>query len=276
MFGHASKRAREHPGGSATAIVAPVNATHDRRLEGRRALVTGASRGLGRQIVRAFVAEGAAVTGLARSSDALSALARETGCDVAVADVRDAAVAAAAIDAAALALGGLDAIVNAAAIDCPALPVGDLPVAAWRDTLDTSLTGVFVCCRAALPHLLQAGGTIVNITSVAGIRVWPNDAAYTVAKAGVEMLTRQIAVEYGARGVRAVCVAPGVIDGGMTDAVTDASERAAMARLSPAGRMGTPAEVAEAVVWLTSEAASYVNGSTLRVDGGFVEAWHGR
>jgi len=246
------------------------------RLAGRRALVTGASRGLGREIARAFAAEGALVAGLARDAGALADLAGETGCHVAAADVRDAASVAGAIDAAAVALGGLDTIVNAAAVDCPALPVCELPVDAWRDTLEVSLTGVFLCCRAALPHLLRAGGgAIVNITSVAGIRVWPHDAAYTVAKAGVEMLTRQIAVEYAARGVRAVCIAPGVIDGGMTDAITLQSERDAMALLSPTGRMGAPAEVAEAAVWLASDAAAYVNGSTLRVDGGFVEAWHG-
>jgi NAD(P)-dependent dehydrogenase (short-subunit alcohol dehydrogenase family) len=121
-----------------------------------------------------------------------------------------------------------------------------------------------------LPELVAAGGgAIVNVTSVAGVRVWPLDSAYSVSKAGLEMLTRTIAVEYGPQGIRANCVAPGVIDAGMTDTVTNPAERDELVRLHPLGRMGSAEEVAEAVVWLCSE-GSFTTGWTLAVDGGFL------
>ena len=102
------------------------------------------------------------------------------------------------------------------------------------------------------------------------MRAWEEDAAYNASKAGVELLTRTIAVEYGPRGVRANCVAPGVIDAGMTDVITDASERAALVAKQPLGRMGLAEEVAEAAVWLASDASSFTTGTTLTVDGGFL------
>ena len=111
---------------------------------------------------------------------------------------------------------------------------------------------------------------IVNITSVAGHKAWATDAAYNASKAAVEILTRTIAVEYATRGIRANCVAPGVIDAGLTDTVTDQAERGELVALHPMDRMGTVDEVAEAVVWLASTAASFTTGSTLRVDGGFL------
>jgi NAD(P)-dependent dehydrogenase (short-subunit alcohol dehydrogenase family) len=110
----------------------------------------------------------------------------------------------------------------------------------------------------------------VNITSVAGERAWPEDVAYNASKAGVEMLTRTIAVEYAARGVRANCLAPGVIDAGMTDELPSAEERERLRAQHPLGRFGDAAEVAEAAVWLLSDAASFTTGATLRVDGGFL------
>jgi NAD(P)-dependent dehydrogenase (short-subunit alcohol dehydrogenase family) len=168
-------------------------------------------------------------------------------------------------------LGGLDLLVNAAAIDTGWARVGDMSPAVWHDTIAINLHGTFHVCQAALPFLIAArGGTIVNITSVAGHRAWPLDAAYNASKAGVELLTRTLAVEYANDGVRANCLAPGVIDGGLTDTVTDAAEREELTAMHPVGRMGKVEEVAEAVVWLSSDAASFTTGSTLRVDGGFL------
>jgi NAD(P)-dependent dehydrogenase (short-subunit alcohol dehydrogenase family) len=149
-------------------------------------------------------------------------------------------------------------------------PVGELPVDSWDTTIRINLSGTFHICRAALPLLVAAGGgSIVNVTSVAGVRVWELDSAYNVSKAGVEMLTRTIAVEYGSKGVRANCLAPGVIDAGMTDTVTDPGERRELVKLHPLGRMGSAEEVAEAAVWLCAE-ASFTTGTTLVVDGGFL------
>ena len=133
-------------------------------------------------------------------------------------------------------LGGLDIVVNAAAVDCDWKPVGELSIESWDRTIRVNLSGTFYVCRAALPLLVDAGGgSVVNITSVAGLRVWERDSAYTVSKAGVEMLTRTIAVEYAPLGVRANCIAPGVIDAGMTDTVTDLG-RSRGARAAPPAR----------------------------------------
>ena len=242
------------------------------RMHGRRALVTGATGGIGSAIAAALAREGARLACLGRNPAALEELCSSldrTAVAVA-ADVGDAAQVADAIERAAAALGGLDAVVNAAAVDCDPEPVGELSVASWDTTLRINLSGTFYVCRAALPHLVAAGGaSIVNITSVAGERVWEHDSAYAVSKAGVELLTRTIAVEYGPRGVRANCVAPGVIDAGMTDLVTDPADREGLVRLHPLGRMGTAEEVAEAVVWLSAE-GTFTTGWTVAVDGGYL------
>jgi NAD(P)-dependent dehydrogenase (short-subunit alcohol dehydrogenase family) len=246
------------------------------RLAGRRALVTGAGGGLCAEVVRAFAAEGADVAVLGRRREPLERVAAEVEAAgrrsvVLPCDVADAASAADAVDAAAAQLGGLDVVVNGAAIDTGWAPAGEMSVSIWRDTIAINLNGTYFVCRAALPHLLGAGGgSIVNISSVAGNKAWALDAAYNASKAGVEILTRTIAVEYATQGIRANCVAPGVIDAGLTATVTDAAERAELVAMHPMGRMGTVAEFAEAVVWIASDAASFTTGSTLRVDGGFL------
>jgi NAD(P)-dependent dehydrogenase (short-subunit alcohol dehydrogenase family) len=241
------------------------------RLAGRRALVTGATGGLGRAVTLAFAREGARLALIARNPERLAALAAEVGDDAATvqADIGSWDEVERAVAAAAEALGGLDAVVNAAALDTSWRPVGELPVGEWDRAIAVNLSGTFYVCRAALPHL-DEGGAIVNFTSVAGVRAWAEDAAYNASKAGVELLTRTIAVEYGPRGVRANCVAPGVIDAGMTDLVVDAGERQALVGKHPLGRLGLAEEVAEAVVWLASDGSSFTTGATLTVDGGFL------
>jgi NAD(P)-dependent dehydrogenase (short-subunit alcohol dehydrogenase family) len=242
------------------------------RLAGRRALVTGATGGLGAAVARAFAREGARVALVARDRAKLEALRAELGegAAAAPADVASADEAASAVAEAAAALAGLDTVVNAAAIDTSWKPVGELPVEEWDRAVAVNLSGTFYVCRAALPLLERDGGAIVNLTSVAGLRAWEEDAAYNASKAGVELLTRTIAVEYGPRGVRANCLAPGVIDAGMTDVIVDAGERAALVAKHPLGRMGVAEEVAEAAVWLASDASSFTTGTTLTVDGGFL------
>jgi NAD(P)-dependent dehydrogenase (short-subunit alcohol dehydrogenase family) len=242
------------------------------RLDRTRALVTGATGGLGAAVARAFVDEGARVALVARDParlDSLRAGLGDTTVSVA-ADVSAASEAARAVDEAVAAFGGLDAVVNAAAIDTVWRPVGELPVEEWDRAIAVNLSGTFYVCRAALPHLVERGGAIVNLTSVAGLRAWEEDAAYNASKAGVELLTRTISVEYGSRGVRANCLAPGVIDAGMTDVITDPEEREALVRKHPLGRLGLAEEVAEAAVWLASDASSFTTGTTLTVDGGFL------
>jgi NAD(P)-dependent dehydrogenase (short-subunit alcohol dehydrogenase family) len=241
------------------------------RLAGRRALVTGAAGGIGREIARSFVGEGAVVVAAGRRPEALDELCAELGAGHPLTvDVADAAAAASAVARAAAIAGGLDTVVNAAAIDVGGR-AGELPIAVWDEVIAINLSGTYYVCREALPYLIASGrGSIVNITSVAGLRAWPEDAAYNASKAGVELLTRTIAAEYAADGVRANCLAPGVIDAGLTDAATDPAERHRLVRMHPIGRMGRTTEVAEAAVWLASDASSFTTGTTLVVDGGFL------
>jgi NAD(P)-dependent dehydrogenase (short-subunit alcohol dehydrogenase family) len=239
-------------------------------------VITGAGRGIGESIARLFAAEGAGVALIGRDADRLRALEAELAAGgtraVAVrADVSEADETAAAVQEAHDALGGLDALVNAAAVDCDWKPTAELSVESWDDTVAVNLSGAFYVCRAALPLMVaRGGGAVVNVTSVAAHRVWPEDVAYSASKAGVEMLTRTIAVEYAAHGIRANCLAPGVIDAGMTDTIEDAAERAELEAMHPLGRMGRADEVAEAALWLVSDASSFTTGTTLAVDGGFL------
>jgi NAD(P)-dependent dehydrogenase (short-subunit alcohol dehydrogenase family) len=241
------------------------------RLSGQRALVTGATGGLGAAVARAFVTEGARVGLVARDGTRLAALRAELGEPVTAvaADVASWTDVSRAVSEAARILGGLETVVNAAAVDTVWKPVGELPIDEWDRAIAVNLSGTFYVCRAALPLLSARGGSIINVTSVAGVRAWAEDAAYNASKAGVELLTRTIAVEYGPRGVRANCLAPGVIDAGMTDLVTP-DDRAALVAKHPLGRLGRADEVAEAAVWLASDASSFTTGATLSVDGGFL------
>jgi NAD(P)-dependent dehydrogenase (short-subunit alcohol dehydrogenase family) len=246
------------------------------RLNRRRIVVTGGGRGLGRSIALAAAGEGAAVGLMGRTPQALEEAATEArshgvAAAVAAADVADAGAVESAVAELAGVLGGLDGLVNAAAVDCAWAPTAEMELGEWDRTIAVNLSGTFYCCRFALPHLVAAGGgAIVNITSVAGERAWADDVAYNASKAGVKLLTRTIAVEYAEQGVRANCLAPGAIDAGMTDDVPSEDERERLRRLHPAGRFGTAEEVAEAAVWLLSDAASFTTGATLRVDGGFL------
>ena len=245
------------------------------RLTERRIVVTGGGRGLGRAIALAAAREGAAVGVVGRTPETLDGTARKArshgvAAAAVAADVADAAAVEAAMADLAEALGGIDGLVTAAAVDCAWAPTAEMELAEWDRTIAINLSGAFYCCRFALPQLLAGGGAIVNITSVAGKRAWADDVAYNASKAGVELLTRTIAVEYAAQGVRANCLAPGAIDAGMTDDVRDPDERERVRRLHPVGRFGTAEEVAEAAVWLLSDAASFTTGATLRVDGGFL------
>jgi len=248
------------------------------RLGGKRALVVGASRGIGRVISLAFADAGASVAVCARGPERLEAVATEIreagGVAVAVAgDAADATDAQRAVEAAHAQLGGLDIVVYASAIHPAWARVGEQPIESWDTTIRTCLTGCFYVYRFALPLLVAGGGgAIVSLSSVSGSRGWHLYSPYNVSKAGIENLTRTMAIEYAKDGIRVNCVIPGVIDAGITFDILEKEpqQREALIAMHPMGRIGTAEEVAEAVLWLASDAASFTTGVSLPVDGGFL------
>ncbi len=244
-------------------------------LAGRVALVTGGGSGIGAATARRFAEAGAAVVVADIAEAGAAAIAAEItaggGSAVAIgADVSDGeqvdAMTALAVDT----YGGLDLAFNNAGISGTYGPLADLSVEDWQRTIDINLTGVFRCIRAEVPLMLaRGGGSIVNTSSAAGQMGFAMLPAYVAAKHGVIGLTRSAALEYARSGIRVNAVLPGTVHTPMLEAFAGSVEGvAALAAPSPAGRAGTPEEVAEAAVWLSSDAARFVNGHCLAVDGG--------
>ncbi|OLC54752.1 MAG: hypothetical protein AUH85_10835 [Chloroflexi bacterium 13_1_40CM_4_68_4] len=242
------------------------------RLDGKRAFVTGASRGLGRAIAAALAERGArvAIGELPERLTEAEAAARELGGVAVSLDVRQVASAQTAIARVVDTLGGLDILVNNAGVNRPQ-PALEVTEEAWDAVLDTDLKGVFFTAQAAGRHMRERGGRIVNIASQNGVVGFPKRAAYCSAKAGVVNLTRLLALEWAPYRILVNAVAPTFIETELT-AVTlsDPALRDEILSRIPLGHLGTPDDVAAAVVFLASDEARMITGHTLLVDGGWV------
>lgn len=243
------------------------------------ALVTGAASGIGRAIVCRFLAEGKRVAAVDLDRAALERARQESwsdagerllllGADVAQPDAAESAVADTVSK-----LGRIDVLVNNAGITGgpQATKLHDTPVADFDRVCAVNVRGVFLMCRAALPKMLaQNGGVIVNIASVAGFVAFPGRAAYSISKGAVMQLTRSIAVDYAAAGIRCNAVCPGMVDTPLTHWRLEQPElRAQIVARIPQGDVGSTADMASAVWFLAGAEARYMNGSALVVDGGY-------
>ncbi len=246
------------------------------KLEGKRALVTGASSGIGRATALHFVREGAIVLATGRNKEALDTLAEEAGAELPLGtidgDLTREEFRVQLVETTAEELGGLDILVNAAGI----IASGDwerTDLASYDEMMDINLRSLYALTRHAIPHLKLSQGNIVNLSSVTGTRAFPGVLAYCVSKAGVDQLTRCLALELAENKVRVNAVNPGVVrtnlhrNGGM-DEKHYAEFLEHSKSTHPLGRVGEPDEVAALIAFLASDDAGWITGETIAIDGG--------
>ena len=249
--------------------------SNPKKLEGKVAIVTGASRGIGRDIALLFAKEGAKLTLTARSEDALKALSDEIkkngGAEPLCVplDVKNSEKVDELVDKTLDKFGRVDILVNNAGMtrDGLLLRMSDED---WDEVLDTNLKGAFLCLRAvAKPMMRQRAGRIINMASVIGLIGNAGQANYAASKAGLIALTKSAAKELGSRNILINAIAPGFIDTEMTQALGDDIKKSILKQI-PIGKLGTPIDVAKAALYLASDESSFITGQVLTVDGGMV------
>jgi NAD(P)-dependent dehydrogenase (short-subunit alcohol dehydrogenase family) len=247
------------------------------RLKNKTVIVTGGGSGIGEAIALRFAQEGARVAITGRRKEALERVAKaiELAGGHALAlpgSVTNEADVRLAVEATLRSFGRIDVLVNNAGNLFHAGPLHETTDQVWNDTIDLFLTSVFRFSRAVIPHLLKQGsGSIVNISTVAALKAMPGFPAhaYAAAKAGVNMLTKTIAIQYATQGIRCNAICPAGVDTpGVASLTSDAKQRAGFDAMHPVGRMGRPEEIAHAAVYFASEESAWTTGSILSVDGG--------
>jgi NAD(P)-dependent dehydrogenase (short-subunit alcohol dehydrogenase family) len=236
-------------------------------MDGTVALVTGAGSGIGRATAHAFAARGArvALVDIDEEAAQTSAAGLDVETLVLAIDMRDGAAVRSMVSRTLARFGRLDFFHNNAGIAGPTVALHDVSDTEWDSVMDINLRGTWLGLKAVVPHMRSVGrGAIVNTASVAGTAGFRHLAPYCASKAGVIALTRVAALENGAMGIRVNAVCPGMIATPMAEGLIDGP--------SPSNRLGAPTEIAEGVVWLCSESATYVNGTCLTIDGGWTAA----
>lgn len=242
------------------------------RFNGKSILVTGGTAGIGRAIVEAFVAEGGQVLFTGRNAEAGETVAKATGARFLRADASVEADIKASVAATVDAFGKLDIAINNAGVEGHMAPVTEQTIENYRHTFDVNVLGVLLAMKHEIPELIKAGGgAIVNLSSIAGEIGMPGASVYIASKHAVNGLTRTAALEVAKLGIRVNAVSPGAIQTAMFERFTGGDEaiQQGFAASHPVGRAGAPAEVAQAVLYLSSDGAKFTTGITLQVDGGY-------
>jgi 3-oxoacyl-[acyl-carrier protein] reductase len=241
-------------------------------LTGRHAIVTGAAQGIGLSIARRFLASGASVTLWDRDRDLLAATLKELGglgtVDAVIGDVTDAEAVTRAAASTAEKFGKIDILVANAGISGPNLKAWEYPVETWKQIIDVDLNGVYLCCRAIVPFMLQQKyGRIVNVSSIAGKEGNPNASAYSAAKAGVIALTKSLGKELADRNIAVNCITPAAARTRIFDQMSQEHLVYMLSKI-PRGRFLEPDEIAAMVAWLVSEENSFTTGAVFDLSGG--------
>ena len=252
------------------------------KLEGKVAVITGATDGIGKAIALKFAKEGAKVMMVGRDeAKGRAALEKVRECGEAVyfkADVSNSSQVKKMVEETIQRYGRIDVLVNNAAV-CPPGTVVNTSEELWDHIIDVNLKGVFLCSKYAIPHMQQnGGGAIVNIGSINSLMAMENEAAYDASKGGVLMLTKAIALDFAKANIRANCICPGAVETAMLQASLDVSPDPTKARewitqKHPVRRTGRPEEIAEVALFLATDASSFITGATIPVDGGILAGW---